>query len=124
MRSCAVAFGLLVPCTLLAGVVFVVTFQFDYPKGKTMKIGEITRGHTMSDLEDALNYWSGMEEMSTCDRRHLRRIVDAARLVANPNYEAARETLDKLYDLGVGIPNGFAVKSIVDAALTPREDTP
>jgi len=37
----------------------------------------------MSDLEDALNYWSGMEEMSTCDRRHLRRIVEAARLWAD-----------------------------------------
>ena len=33
----------------------------------------------MNDLTDALNWWSGMEELSTCDRRHLRRIVAAAR---------------------------------------------
>ena len=43
----------------------------------------------MNDLQDAIAYWSGMEEMSTCDRRHFRRIMDAARRVATPDYEAA-----------------------------------
>jgi len=73
----------------------------------------------MSDLQDALDYWSGMEEMSTCDRRHLRRIVDAARLVANPNYEAAASIMVWGKLGGKGHSGNLAkAKRVVDAALT------
>ncbi len=70
----------------------------------------------MSDLQDALDYWSGMEEMSTCDRRHLRRIVDAARRVANPDYKAAGNLIhtELCIDHCIDWHDG---KAIVDAAL-------
>ena len=77
----------------------------------------------MSTLQDALNYWSGMEEMSTCDRRHLRRIVDAARLVANPNIEAVailicKSVFGEDWDGEIPLVQLNQAKRYVAAALT------
>jgi len=52
-------------------------------------------------------------------------IMDAARLVANPNYEAAASIMVWGKLGGKGHSGNLAkAKRVVDAALTPPEDTP
>ncbi len=79
----------------------------------------------MSELQDALDWYEEGEPMGTGmppgDRMVL--IVDAARRVANPDYEAAAE-VDATHRPGVGpVTDRKRVKVIVNAALGITKDT-
>jgi len=69
----------------------------------------------MTDLQDALKRWD----------EHTRRLrasnINSARLVANPNYQAA---IDVMWDRdGYSESKEENMKRAVDAALTPPGDT-
>jgi len=83
----------------------------------------------MSDLQDALDRASvGLSEdgypvISGGTSRQLKLLMEAARLVANPNYMAAYAAMMDAIEWR-GVPDKHVAKAAVAAALTPPEDTP
>ena len=104
----------------------------------------------MSDLQDALDYFDDTGDMpaDVVYAKEMLTVLEAARLVADPNIEAARESVDvpavvlllwRIMELmGVGVAEfperdstGFAMmirdsivnKELFAAALTPPGDT-
>jgi hypothetical protein len=72
----------------------------------------------MTDLQDALNRWDELD-FETDATSPAQIIVRAARLVANPNIEAAWKVLTEVVDTYLGDDEELAfVTDIVAAALT------
>jgi len=78
----------------------------------------------MSDLQDALDRRQQIrDELYDPQRDAFDTIVEAARLVANPNLPAMREMLNDQYRYKDKFPDAV-LSDVFDAALTPPEDTP
>ena len=82
----------------------------------------------MSDLQaavDWLDYWKAEDfDWALVNIDHLLTVLDAARLVANPNYEAARVETAAWFDrYRKSSDITVATDDIVAAALTPPGDT-
>lgn len=81
----------------------------------------------MSELQDALDYWDGRTTHTPPDHAAMDVIVDAARGVANPDYEAAAEQIWGLRYVNDEDEWDGTVKDIarlaVDAALLPKESS-